>query len=146
MSRVCRRGPSFTSSKFGSIGADIASPSHVACSPSSVYRVLKAAGLLSGQTPNITKNGTTFVQPLSPHEHWHVDVSYLNVAGTYYFLWALANRQSPSDAALDLCQRLAIPLPHLSQTTTPRNKEEEPVANPLDNCKMPPPSASVLIP
>ena len=53
----------------------------VACSPASVYRVLKAAGLLAGQTPTPTKKGTGFVQPLRPHEHWHVDVSYLNVAG-----------------------------------------------------------------
>ena len=36
----------------------------VACSPSSVYRVLKKAGLLAGQTPNVTKKGTGFVQPL----------------------------------------------------------------------------------
>ena len=44
----------------------------VACSPASVYRVLKAAGLLAGQTPTPTKKGTGFVQPLRPHEHWHV--------------------------------------------------------------------------
>ena len=36
----------------------------VACSPSSVYRVLNKAGLLAGQTPNVTKKGTGFVQPL----------------------------------------------------------------------------------
>jgi transposase InsO family protein len=58
----------------------------VACSPASVYRSLKAAGLLAGPTPPITKKGTGFVQPLGPHEHWHVDVSYLNIAGTFYFL------------------------------------------------------------
>ena len=61
----------------------------VACSPASVYRVLKAAGLLAGQSPNITKKGTGFVQPLKPHEHWHVDVSYLNIAGTFYFLCSI---------------------------------------------------------
>ena len=58
----------------------------VACSPSSVYRVLKAAGVLRTQ-PNVpSKKGRGFVQPLAPHEHWHVDVSYLNIAGTFYFL------------------------------------------------------------
>src|SRR6266699_2915109 len=61
----------------------------VACSPASVYRVLKTAGLLAGPTPNITKKGTGFVQPLKPHEHWHVDVSYLNIAGTFYFLCSI---------------------------------------------------------
>ena len=61
----------------------------VACSPSSVYRVLKKAGLLSGQTPNVTKKGTGYVQPLKPHQEWHVDVSYLNIAGTFYFLCSI---------------------------------------------------------
>jgi len=61
----------------------------VACSPASVYRVLKHAGLLAGPTPTFTKKGTGFVQPLLPHEHWHVDVSYLNIAGTFYFLCSI---------------------------------------------------------
>lgn len=61
----------------------------VACSPASVYRVLKSAGLLAGSSPNITKKGTGFVQPLQPHEHWHIDVSYLNIAGTFYFLCSI---------------------------------------------------------
>ncbi len=70
----------------------------VACSPASVYRVLKAAGLLAGPTPNITKKGTGFVQPLKPHVHWHVDVSYLNIAGTFYFLCSI----------LDGCSRFIV--------------------------------------
>lgn len=70
----------------------------VACSPASVYRVLKAAGLLAGQTPKPTKKGTGFVQPLQPHEHWHVDVSHLNIAGTFYFLCSI----------LDGCSRYLI--------------------------------------
>jgi putative transposase len=70
----------------------------VACSPASVYRVLKVAGLLAGPTPNITKKGTGFVQPLKPHQHWHVDVSYLNIAGTFYFLCSI----------LDGCSRFIV--------------------------------------
>jgi len=70
----------------------------VACSPSSVYRVLKNNGLLAGSTPNITKKGTGFVQPLQPHEHWHIDVSYLNIAGTFYFLCSI----------LDGCSRFIV--------------------------------------
>jgi putative transposase len=66
----------------------------VACSPASVYRVLKAAGLLAGASPNITKKGTGFVQPLKAHEHWHVDVSYLNIAGTFYFLCSVLDGYS----------------------------------------------------
>ena len=70
----------------------------VACSPTSVYRVLKAAGLLAGSSPVPTKKGTGFVQPLKPHEHWHVDVSYLNIAGTFYFLCSV----------LDGCSRFIV--------------------------------------
>jgi putative transposase len=66
----------------------------VACSPSSVYRVLKKAGLLSGQSPNVTKKGTGFVQPLKAHQEWHVDVSYLNIAGTFYYLCSLLDGYS----------------------------------------------------
>jgi len=70
----------------------------VATSPASVYRVLKNAGLLAGQAPKPTKKGTGFVQPLQPHEHWHVDVSHLNVAGTFYFLCSV----------LDGCSRYLV--------------------------------------
>jgi transposase InsO family protein len=57
----------------------------VACSPASVYRVLKGAGLLDRHIPKPSAKGTGFVQPLQPHQHWHVDVSYLNLCGTFYY-------------------------------------------------------------
>ena len=63
------------------IDADI-----VAVSPSSVYRVLKRADLLRGWNRKPSKKGQGFVQPLKPHEHWHVDISYINVSGTFYYL------------------------------------------------------------
>jgi putative transposase len=66
----------------------------VACSPASVYRVLKKAGLLAGLTPNVTKKGTGFVQPLKPHQEWHVDISYLHSAGTFYFLCSILDGYS----------------------------------------------------
>jgi len=66
----------------------------VACSPASVYRVLKAQGLLAGLSPTPSKKGTGFVQPLTPHQHWHVDVSYLNIAGTFYFLCSILDGYS----------------------------------------------------
>lgn len=75
------------------IDADVA-----ACSPASTYRVLKAAGMLAGSSPVPSKKGTGFVQPLAPHQHWHIDVSYLNIAGTFYFLCA----------ALDGCSRYVV--------------------------------------
>jgi putative transposase len=58
----------------------------VACSPTTVWRVLKGAGLLATVNGKPSKKGTGFVQPLAPHQHWHVDVAYLNIAGTFYFL------------------------------------------------------------
>jgi transposase InsO family protein len=65
----------------------------VAASPSSVYRVLKAAGLL-GRPAAPSKKGTGFQQPLLPHEHWHVDVSYVNIKGTFYFLCSVLDGHS----------------------------------------------------
>ncbi len=61
----------------------------VAVSPASVYRVLKAAGLIGNRKTKPSKKGTGFVQPLAPHDHWHIDVSYINIAGTFYYLCAI---------------------------------------------------------
>jgi putative transposase len=59
----------------------------VAVSPSSTYRVLSQAGLLKRWHESRTSSkGTGFQQPLGAHEHWHVDISYINVAGTFYYL------------------------------------------------------------
>jgi putative transposase len=58
----------------------------VAVSPSSVYRVLRDAGLMRPWNGKPSQKGTGFVQPLAPHEHWHVDVSYINICGTFYYL------------------------------------------------------------
>ena len=69
----------------------------VAVSPASVYRVLREAGLIQGwQKPS--RKGTGFVQPLQPHEHWHIDFSYVNVAGTFYYLCSI----------LDGCSRFIV--------------------------------------
>ncbi|MEK7403056.1 MAG: IS3 family transposase [Gemmatimonadota bacterium] len=61
----------------------------VAVSPATVYRVLKAAGVLDRAIQAPSRKGTGFEQPRRPHEHWHIDVSYVNVAGTFYYLCAL---------------------------------------------------------
>jgi putative transposase len=78
---------------FMMLDADI-----VACSPASVYRVLKEAGVLERHNTKPSSKGKGFVQPLKPHEHWHVDVSYLNIAGTFYYLCSL----------LDGCSRYVV--------------------------------------
>lgn len=66
------------------IDADIA-----AVSPSSVYRVLSNAGLLSKFNGKKSKKGTGFVQPLKAHQHWHIDISYINICGTFYYMCSI---------------------------------------------------------
>lgn len=67
----------------------------VAVSPSSVYRVLKVARLLWPPNRRHGKaKGSGFVQPLRPHEHWHLDVSYINFKGTFVYLVALIDGYS----------------------------------------------------
>jgi transposase InsO family protein len=66
----------------------------VAVSPSSAYRVLQAAGLLDRHNTKASLKGQGFQQPLGPHEHWHVDVAYVNIAGTFYFLCSVLDGYS----------------------------------------------------
>jgi putative transposase len=68
----------------------------VAVSPASVYRVLKAEGLLANRWQKPSRKGTGFVQPLEPHEHWHIDFSYVNVGGTFYYLCSILDGCSRS--------------------------------------------------
>ena len=70
----------------------------VAVSAASVWRVLKQAGLLSRWKGKPSRKGTGFEQPLKPHEHWHVDVSYINLSGTFYYLCSV----------LDGCSRYLV--------------------------------------
>jgi putative transposase len=61
----------------------------VAVSPASVYRVLAAGGLLGRFNGKPSAKGQGFVQPTGPHEHWHIDVAYVNIAGTFYYLCSI---------------------------------------------------------
>ncbi len=58
----------------------------VAASPASVWRTLRAKGLLRPWDKKLSKKGTGFEQPRKAHEHWHTDVSYVNISGTFYYL------------------------------------------------------------
>jgi putative transposase len=69
---------------FMMLDADI-----VAVSPTSVWRVLSQAGLLSTWNGRPPKKGSGFAQPLEAHQHWHIDVSYLNIGGTFYYLCSI---------------------------------------------------------
>ena len=70
----------------------------VAVSPSSVYRVLRDAGLMGMRNYSPSRKGKGFEQPLRPHEHWHIDISYINIAGTFYYLCSI----------LDGCSRYIV--------------------------------------
>ena len=66
----------------------------VAVSPASVWRVLHGAGRLSRWRPKPPGRGKGFQQPLGAHEQWHVDVSCLNLSGTFYYLCSLLDGYS----------------------------------------------------
>ena len=76
---------------FMMLDADI-----VAVSPSSVWRVLSRAGLLRKWNDKTSLKGTGFQQPLEPHQHWHIDVSYINISGTFYYLCSVLDGYSRS--------------------------------------------------
>lgn len=58
----------------------------VAVAPSTVYRVLKAAGRLDRKSNKQSQKGSGFDHPLKAHQHWHVDISYINAGGTFFYL------------------------------------------------------------
>lgn len=58
----------------------------VAVSPATTYRTLKKTGLLGQRIVKKSKKGTGFEQPLKAHEHWHIDITYLNLSGTFYYM------------------------------------------------------------
>ena len=68
----------------------------VAVSPSSVYRVLGKAGCMKPNGGKPSKKGSGFDQPLHAHQHWHVDISYLNIRGTFYYLCSVLDGMSRS--------------------------------------------------
>ena len=70
----------------------------VAVSPSSVYRVLSANNRLDRWNRRPSKKGTGFKQPSQPHHHWHIDIAYINIGGTFYYLCSI----------LDGCSRYIV--------------------------------------
>lgn len=74
----------------------------VCVSPSTVYRVLFEAGALRRWSSKPSSKGQGFVQPLLPHEHWHTDISYINICGTFYYLCSVLDGCSRSIVEWDL--------------------------------------------
>ncbi len=68
----------------------------VAVSPTTVYRTLSGNGLLGKRKLKPSKKGTGFHQPQKPHEHWHTDITYLNLGGTFYYMCSVLDGFSRS--------------------------------------------------
>ena len=75
----------------------------VAVSPSSVFRVLQKAGRLRRWSTRPSKKGMGFEQPLTVHEHWHIDIAHINIHGTFYYLCAILD--GASRYLIDWCLR-----------------------------------------
>jgi putative transposase len=99
----------------------------VAVSPSSAYRVLKQAGRLDRHWQKQSKKGSGFVQPLSAHAHWHVDVSYINVAGTFYYLTSLLDGYSRAIVHAEIRESMTE---RDVETVVQRAREKHPDAHP----------------
>jgi transposase InsO family protein len=65
-----------------------------AAAPATVYRVLKKVERLAPPSPPNDRKGKGFHQPRRPHRDWHVDISYINIAGTFYYLCSILDGYS----------------------------------------------------
>lgn len=99
----------------------------VAVSPATTYRVLSEAGLLRRWNTAPSKKGQGFTQPLAPHEHWHIDIAHLNIAGTFYFLCSVLDGCSRFIVHWELRERMtALDV----ELTLQRAREKYPTARP----------------
>ena len=99
----------------------------VAVSPTSVYRVLKKAGLMNRHHPGPSKKGKGFTQPLGPHRHWHIDISYLNLAGTFYYMCSILDGYSRFIVHWEIRESMTEPE---VETIVQRAKEKYPQESP----------------
>jgi transposase InsO family protein len=78
---------SFLKTGYRRIAYEMMDEDIAAVSPSSVYWILRDAGLLNKwDTMKMSSKGTGFKQPDKPHQEWHTDIKYVNVLGTFLFL------------------------------------------------------------
>ena len=99
----------------------------VSVSPASVYRVLREAGRLGKWNRKPSLKGTGFQQPEKPHEHWHVDVSYLNLRGTFYYLLSVIDGYSRLIAQWEIREKMTEAEVEI---ILERAKEQYPAARP----------------
>jgi transposase InsO family protein len=53
-----------------------------------------------------SRKGKGFVQPLTAHEHWHIDVAYINIAGTFVFMATVIDGFSRLVVAWDIAPQM----------------------------------------
>jgi len=98
------------------------------CSPSTVYRILSKAGVIGTRwNSKGSSKGKGFNQPLRPHEHWHIDISYINVSSTFYYLISILDGYSRYIVHYDLRESMTE---KDVQLIVQKAKELYPEANP----------------
>jgi transposase InsO family protein len=71
--------------------------------------VLKAAGRIDPFSGKPSSKGTGFQHPLKAHDHWHVDISYLNISGTFYYLASVLDGYSRSIVHFEIHESMTEP-------------------------------------
>ena len=71
--------------------------------------------------------GTGFVQPLEPHEHWHTDISHLNICGTLYYLCSVLDGSSRSNLHWEILESMTE---REAELVLQKAKEKYPEAHP----------------
>jgi putative transposase len=100
----------------------------VSVSPSTTYRVLKQAGLLSRwNTDDLKSTKRPFVQPTAQHEQWHIDIKYVNVMGTFLFFIGIIDGYSRYIVNHELRSNMTE---YDVELTLQRAKEKYPGVNP----------------
>lgn len=77
------------------------------CSPATVYRILSEAGVTRrwNNAPS-GKKGKGYNQPKRAHSEWHIDISYINLGGTFYYLISVIDGFSRFLVHWDLRERM----------------------------------------
>lgn len=96
-------------------------------SPSTTYRILKAAGVLISWERKPSKKGKGFHQPSAAHHQWHIDITYIKIKGVFYYLIIVLDGYSRYIVSWDLRERMTEAD---IEIVVHRGKEAFPTANP----------------
>jgi len=76
----------------------------VSCS--SVYNIIKRYNLGKKWAEAVEMKKRGFDQPKAVHEQWHIDFSYVRIAGTFYYFIGILDGYSRKMLAWKLCQNM----------------------------------------